>query len=168
MNWQIILQLISFVMSAHADSQTKDPVRRWDKKTPYSIHPIWCAMSLLHETLLPEGLRIRGSQALLLHDILEDTGMEIPSIVAPGVIELVQDMSFSSSAVEFEEIWNKSGEVKLLKLYDKVSNLMDGAWMSDEKSAKYRNFTRRLADLAYKNYGLLNIVKIAWEITQRR
>jgi len=168
MNVLTMIQLISFVMAAHADSQTKDPVRRWDKNTPYSIHPIWCAMTLLHETKLPEDLRVRGSQALLLHDIIEDTNAAIPQIVVPGVIALVKDMTFSSSAAEFEEIWGKSFEVKLFKLYDKTSNLMDGSWMPDEKWNKYCVLTGRLAEIAHAQYGMLNIVKIAGEIAQRR
>jgi len=167
MDFAFMNELIAFVISAHADSQTKDPVRRWDKRTPYSIHPVFCAMAFLHETLLPEDLRLRGVQALLCHDIREDTTAGLPPYLAPGVKELVQDMTFSSSADEFNEIWAKSDEVKLLKLYDKTSNLMDGTWMPDGKWNKYCELTNRLADTAEKNYGPLNIVKIARAIAQR-
>src|SRR5262245_14892479 len=71
-------------------------VRRWDGKTPYAIHPVWCAMTLLTETSLPEELRFSGAQALLLHDILEDTTAGLPENVSEAVRALVQEMTFDS------------------------------------------------------------------------
>jgi len=40
------------------------------------------------------------------------------------------------SEQEIVEIWDKPTEIRLYKLYDKVSNLLDGAWMKDEKRKK--------------------------------
>ena len=106
-------------------------VRKWDGKTPYSVHPIWCATMILHETVLAEEIRVDGSQALLFHDVLEDTLAELPSYLSDRVKKLVQDMTFESSDVEMLKVWDKPIEVKLFKLYDKVSNLMDARWMPD-------------------------------------
>ena len=56
----------------------KDATRFWDKTTPYVIHPIWSAMTLLTETSLSEEIRLTGYQALLWHDTLEDTTLPLP------------------------------------------------------------------------------------------
>ena len=104
---------------------------KWDGLTPYSVHPIWCATMILHETALAEDIRVDGSQALLFHDVLEDTLAELPNYLSERVKNLVQDMTFESSDVEMLKVWDKPIEVKLFKLYDKVSNLMDARWMPD-------------------------------------
>lgn len=39
---------------------------------------------------------------------------------------IVKEMTFSSFAEEVELLWEQSDTAKLLKLYDKVSNLLDG------------------------------------------
>lgn len=49
-------------------------VRLWDKKTPYAVHPLWCAMTFLQETNLPESVNRRECAfALLFHDVKEDS-----------------------------------------------------------------------------------------------
>jgi len=160
---------ICFTLYAHA-TQAKKPskaVRKWDGKTPYGVHPLWCATTLLHETTLPEELRQRGAEALLYHDIPEDTTQTMFLEHTPSdVLRLVEDMTFAGgSAEEMERVWERSAEVRLLKLFDKVSNLLDGAWMDAEKRAKYQQYTRRLTDDVALNYGELNIVRIARALT---
>ena len=86
---------------------------------------------ILHETALAEDIRVDGSQALLFYDVLEDTLAELPNYLSDRVKKLVQDMTFESSDVEMLKVWDKPIEVKLFKLYDKVSNLMDARWMPD-------------------------------------
>ena len=140
-------------------------VRKWDGKTPYSVHPIWCATMILHETALAEDIRVDGSQALLFHDVLEDTLAELPNYLSDRVKKLVQDMTFESSDEEMLKVWDKPIEVKLFKLYDKVSNLMDASWMSPEKLRKYREYTNRLTQEVQTHYGELNIVKLAKILT---
>ncbi len=155
-------QLVGFVFASHEETPTKlsNAVRKWDGKTPYGVHPTWCAMTLLTETLLPEKIRTVGAQVLLLHDILEDTTTELPDEISDKVARLVMDMTFASSDEEMVKVWTKSIEVKLLKLYDKVSNLLDGSWMSADKHARYASYTLRLCDEVEKHYGTLNIVTI--------
>ena len=159
--------LIDFIFMAHAEMSTKPSkaVRKWDGKTPYGVHPTWCAMTLLTEVTLPEDIRATGAQALLLHDILEDTTAGLPDGVSSKVAQLVEDMTFASSDEEMRMVWSKSKEVKLFKLYDKVSNLLDGSWMSAEKHARYVAYTLRLCDEVERRYGALNIVQIARAIT---
>ena len=139
--------------------------RKWDGKTPYSIHPIWCAMTLLHETALPGELRSTGAEALLMHDILEDTTADLPGWTSDKTRLLVNEMTFASTDEEMNLVWSRRPFVRLLKLYDKVSNLMDGAWMSDGRRRAYIKYTRKLADDVGKNFGELNIVKITRALT---
>jgi hypothetical protein len=140
--------------------------RRWDQTTPYAIHPLWCAMTLLSETTLPESLRDVGYQALLWHDILEDTQAGLPSDSSDTVKQLVQEMTFESFSDEMQHIWERSDTARLLKLYDKVSNLLDGTWMQNEQWNQYVTYTLKLLEnvenISRKyRYGSLNIVKIA-------
>ena len=60
-----------------------------------------------------------------------------------------------------KEVLNKSPEIRLLKLYDKTSNLMDGIWMDEEKRERYVEYTSRLCQDVEQNYGELNITRIA-------
>lgn len=156
--------MITYIFRAHSE-QAKKPkktIRYWDGKTPYAIHPTWCAMTLLTETNLQEYIRFEGAQALLLHDILEDTNAKLPDGISARVHHLVLEMTFESSAQEMELVWSRSDLCQLLKLYDKVSNLLDGAWMSAEKRAKYVAYTKRLAAKVEATYGSdLNILRIA-------
>lgn len=163
-----LARLIDFALIAHARQPVKSSkaCRKWDGKTPYSIHPIWCAMALLHETKIPEEQRRAGAEALLLHDILEDTTAGLPTGISDEVRLLIQDMTYGSTEEEMKLVWSRPPFIRLLKLYDKVSNLMDGAWMSDEQRKKYAEYTKKLADDAKENFGELNIIKIAYALTK--
>jgi len=159
-----ILHSIQFMVNAHIHhpKTEKDAVRFWDNKTPYIIHPTWCAMTLLTETTLSEDLRFLGYQALLWHDVLEDTTMnELPDGTHNTVCQYVGNMTFTSFDEEVQNIWSKDKEIQLFKLYDKTSNLLDGTWMTDNKLNRYKEFTKKLMNKVQDEYGQLNIVKIA-------
>lgn len=161
-NFQI---LVRDCISAHCRLvKPSKAVRKWDGQTPYSVHPIWCAMMILHETALPEDIRVDGSQALLFHDVIEDTLAELPAYLSERVKKLVADMTFESSDEEMLKVWDKPIEVKLFKLYDKVSNLMDASWMSEQKLKRYQEYTLKLAREVETVYGKLNIIKLAESI----
>lgn len=168
MNAENLSSLIGYVFGAHSENPTslKKAVRKGIGKTPYGVHPTWCAMSILAENALPESIRTRGAEALLLHDILEDTTAGLPDGTSEEVRTLVEGMTFADSSEEMVLVWNKSPEVRLLKLYDKVNNLMDGEWMSPEKCARYREYTLRLCADVCANFGELNITKFARAICQ--
>ena len=125
------------------------------------MHPIWCAMTILHETSLPEELRRDGFQALLYHDVLEDSQLKLPDWLSERIQTLVGDMTFESSQQEMIELWSKPEDVRLLKLYDKTSNFMDGVWMDKEKRKRYAENILKLCDDVEKGYGELNITRIA-------
>jgi len=156
-------ELISYSINAHQDyaRRPSKTVRLWDKETPYSVHSIWCALTLLHETDLPEATRIIGSKALVLHDVLEDTTSPLPSNIEPEVVKLVKEVTFDSQDEAMEKIWERSNEARLITLYDMVSNMLDGSWMNDEQRRFYLDYTLKLKDSVKTSYGNLNIVKIA-------
>ena len=161
---------INHTIEAHANypKSPKDTIRFWDKSTPYAIHPIWCAMTLLAETELKEEIRLPGYQALLWHDTLEDTNLPLPEVTSPEVVRLVEEMTFKNFDDEKEKIWQRSDMTKLLKLYDKISNLLDGTWMRDEKWNAYVKHTLKLSDFVAEKYGELDIVKIARAICKTK
>jgi len=166
-----ILSDIQFAINAHIHhpKSSDDAVRFWDRTTPYIVHPTWCAMTILTETTLDDHIRLNGSRALLWHDILEDTTISnLPAGTPDTVLSYVQDMTFNSFAEELDIIWSRDKEIRLLKLYDKVSNLLDGTWMKDKKWNDYIDFTLNLARDVETNYGLLNIVKISTTIAVKK
>jgi hypothetical protein len=162
-----LAEVTSYVIAAH-DKQAREPrqrFRKWDTATPYAIHPVWCATMLLTETTLPKQLRKHGAIALLQHDLLEDTKAELhPSTNAPER-RLIEEMTFASFEEEVEQVWKRSPECRLLKCYDKVSNLLDMNWRTGKRDM-YVAYTLRLITEARERYGELNIVKIASAICE--
>lgn len=160
---QQLLLAIAYTHVAHAE-HGKSPgaaVRFHDRATPYIVHPLWCAATLLQEPALPLGLRQAGALALLWHDTLEDTMLALPADTSAEVRALVEGMTFASFADERVALWSRPREIRLLKLYDKTSNLLDGAWMKPAKWNAYVDHARRLADEVEREYGPLGIVAIA-------
>jgi hypothetical protein len=154
---------INHALDAHTNhpNAPKDTVRFWDNHTPYAIHPIWCGITLLTETKLPEKVRLDGYLALMWHDILEDTTLGLPEATNPDVTQLVNEMTFKSFHDEQVKIGSSRDVVKLLKLYDKVSILLDAAWMDNKKWNQLVEYTLTLRQHVLDTYGDLNIVKIA-------
>jgi (p)ppGpp synthase/HD superfamily hydrolase len=154
---------IAQIRKAHMEfSKTElDRVRFHDNSTPYIVHPIFCAMAILSEPALDEHIRLIGYQALLFHDVLEDTTAALPEKMDPEVIELVQLMSFENFRVECNDVWTRPPLIRLLKLYDKTSNLLDGSHMSDTKWNLYVEFVMALIADVESHFGQLNIVRIA-------
>lgn len=152
----------------HFPNTPRDAVRLWDKQTPYMIHPIWCAMTLLTETTLAEEIRYPGAIALLWHDTLEDTQLPLPEHAEPVVRRLVLEMTFAGLDEEFERLWERSDTAKLLKLYDKVSQFLDGTWLKDARWNQLVQHTRRLEQFVSATYGELNIVKLSRAVCHPR
>jgi len=165
-------KIINLSIEAHKDYPKKPEYafRKWDNQTPYYIHPLWCAMMFLQETNLPKLInREKCTLALILHDVKEDTTMELPKWLPQDVVNLVEQMTFSSTELEIAEVWNRPKIIRLLKLYDKVSNLLDGSWMPDEKwNEQYVPYVLQLVDDVEKNYGQLNIVLFARAVAVSR
>ncbi len=167
---EALLGDINYVMRVHeaCPRTPRKAYRQWDGRTPYSIHPIWCAATLLSETKLSEDIRERGAVALLYHDVPEDTTAPLPKDLSHEVRALIKEMTFFGGfAEEAEEVWKRSPLCRLLKLYDKVHNLLDGrdTWMPEKEDKEYRRkyegHTLRLCADVEKNFGRLNITLLA-------
>jgi len=160
---------IHHAINAHANypKTPEDAIRFWDKTTPYAVHPIWCGVTLLTETRLSADIRFKGYQALLWHDTLEDTHLPLPEATDAEVARLVEEMTFLGFTDEQEKIWACRDVVKLLKLYDKVSILLDATWMKPEKWNHLVDYTLALRQFVLETYGDLNIVKIAGAVCLR-
>jgi len=167
---------IDLCMGRHGKHFRFECVRKWDAQTPYSVHPIWCAMTFLQETKLSGDAKIDREDcalALVLHDFKEETSLPLPAWLSTKTVELIDHMTISaepgSTEIEIKGIWSKPLIVRLLKLYDKVSNLLDGSWMSDEKwNGQYVPYVMQLANDVEKNYGDLNIVRMARAVAMHR
>lgn len=143
-------------------------VRFWDHKTPYVVHPILASALLLAEIELPDSIREPGYLALLWHDTLEDTTLPLPVETSLQVCTLVEEMTFDSFDDECERLWGRSSTTKLLKLYDKVANLLDNTWRKPESWNKQARHAEKLTDWVEENFGQLNIVKIARSVIHYR
>ena len=154
---------LDYIIEAHTERARKSEnrFRNWDQRTPYYVHPIWCAAMIRQETSLAEKDRIAGSQALLYHDIQEDTTADLPEWLPNEVKLLIDNLTFNSSEDEWENLWKKEKIVRLLKLYDKVSNMMDCVWMKPERRQQHQSHLRKLCEDVERNYGELNITKLA-------
>ena len=143
--------------------------RLWDKKTPYFIHPLWCAMTILSETALPPSVRHDGAITLLYHDVLEDTTMTLPPAIPQTIRAYINDMTFYGGInEEIQMIWSKQPTIRLFKLYDKVSNLLDASWMPAKLRKTYTAYTQKLLQDVENNFGSLNIVKTAHALIDKR
>lgn len=164
-----IVRAIDYANFAHTENAKtpRDMIRFHDECTPYLVHPLWCAATLLQEAMLPLHLRQLGYLVLLWHDILEDCTVKLPHDIPPEIEQMVKQMTFASFTDEVENLWDRPIEIKLFKLYDKVSNLMD-AKLSVEKWNRYVDHTLRLSREVCLKYGKLNIVKFAEVIAVRR
>jgi (p)ppGpp synthase/HD superfamily hydrolase len=167
-----LARAILYANAAHSrhGRSPRDAVRFHDCTTPYVVHPLWCAASVLQEPALPMEFRRVASVALLWHDVLEDTTSSLPQDASLEVVRLVEGMTFSSFDEEQDQVWCRTPDVKLLKLYDKVSNLLDGSWMKADKWNAYVDYTLRLALEVERHFSHLDlsIVKIARAVAVKR
>ena len=65
-------------------------------------------------------------------------------------------------------IIKRRSTTKLLKLYDKVANLLDNTWRKPESWNKQARHAEKLTDWVEENFGQLNIVKIARSVIHYR
>jgi len=158
---------IQIVLNAHQDlaKTPENTVRGFDNETPYIFHPLWCSSMIATEPLLSRDLRIEEALAFLYHDVLEDTNASLPSDLSANIQQSIENMTFQRGMrQEMDETWMKEPKIRLFKLHDKVSNLLDATWMSSEYQQLYVNYTKRLVEDVEQQFGILNITKIAHAI----
>jgi hypothetical protein len=119
-------------------------------------------------------IRYFGAFALLFHDVIEDTNFDNLTIIPPESLELVSKMTVPESGAKRGFEWERQNwkswpdEIKLLKLYDKTHNYMDGAWMEPRKAKSYREFIAILCKHVDNRFPNLNVTKIALALIQTR
>jgi len=69
---------------------------------------------------------------------------------------------------EMVEVWNREPKIRLFKLYDKISNLLDSSWMTPEIIEIYTSYTKKLLEDVEQNFGQLNITRIARAILYKK
>jgi hypothetical protein len=164
MDYKKLLKQISFITEAHQEKALteKKTTRTFQsgESNPFFIHPVWCALTILQETKLPESVRLSGAETLLFHDILKDTSAELPEDLPQEIKNFIQEMTFSDFQTEIATIPTKPPFIQLLKLYDKTATLYDGA-VKEKTTQEWYNYIQKLIDNVGKEYGELNIVLLA-------
>lgn len=143
----LVIQAAMFAAERHRDQRRKGALR-----APYINHPLAVAKYLVMAGIEdPEVIA-----AALLHDTVEDTDttiMEIEALfgtrVARIVAEVTDDKKLPKAERKRRQVLNaatKSKDAKLVKLADKISNLIDlrdspPNW-SQARIAAYHDFSR--------------------------
>ncbi len=118
------------------------------KDIPYVIHPIRITI-ILHAAGFNEFDNKDLMIAALCHDLLEDTDVTLKEIedlfgkkVGEVVVELTKPEGTKGRKKDewLEKFVNSSKDAKIIKLADRIDNLMDmrGVW-SEEKQKSYSN-----------------------------
>lgn len=153
-------KLLDFVYSAHQEHCVKKDFRQGGE-VPFVVHPIWCAVILLNDTHIPFEERRIGYQALLLHDVLEDTSLKLPDWIEPEVVKLVQQMTHETWEEE-KAVDKKSPLVQLLKLCDKTASMYDENVRSDpQRRREWKELVKKLLDNVEQNYKNSRVVLVA-------
>lgn len=133
---------------------------RQNGNVPFINHPIWCASLLLADTDFPLVLREIGFKALLLHDVIEDTSIDLPYWVEPEVKEAVKNMTYQNFDQESDKALSKPIFIKLLILIDKISTMYE-YHARKEKQRKWKEFCEKLLKDVETEYGNIRIVQIS-------
>lgn len=163
-----LTRALAFAIEAHTNRPRKPEMafrgagQREGEATPYWTHVAWCACMATTESSIPAELRAILAEALILHDVLEDTTVDLPDDTPERVRLLVEEATFDGTADERTNVWCRSREVRLLKLFDKTQNLLDRAGLNPRNRKAYAEFTLRLADDVERSFGgNLNILVLA-------
>lgn len=153
-------KLTDFAFDAYQNHNVTGQEYRQEGKVPFIIHPIWCASVLLTDTRIPFEEREKGFKALILHDVLEDTGMKLPKWVEPEVRQIVKELSFKSSDHALKASKSKPIYIKLLLLIDKLSSMYEEQ-VSPQRRKKWKASSKALMKEVEKHYGNVRVVQIA-------
>ncbi|MFA6548251.1 MAG: hypothetical protein WCT11_04960 [Candidatus Magasanikbacteria bacterium] len=171
MDYKKLTEYIKLIIEAHQEKALKpeNALRTFPsgESNPYFTHSLWCAMTILLETKLPESIRLPGSEALLFHDVLEDTSAKLPTDLSQEVKDLVQSMTFDDFHKEVKETLAKPPINQLLKLYDKTATLYDGV-VKNKVGKEWYDYLQNLVINVEKEYGELNIVLLAKTLLENR
>ncbi|GEM_PF-1297590 len=166
---------LDFAYEAYQENNISEPDQtyRQDGKVPYIMHPIWCASMLIADTQIPWKERALGFKALILHDVLEDTALELPDWVESEVKEVVKELTMGSFKEAMEKYNGKSPFIKLLLLCDKLSSMYEdhvgvynNAAMKWSKRKIWKKLTIKGIAEVEEAYGNIRIVQIGKAIVE--
>lgn len=171
MDYKRFVEYINFTALAHQEKTlpTAKAFRTFPsgEKTPYFAHSLWCSIMLWLDSDLPESIRYPGALALLFHDVLEDTSMQLLGDVSDEVRHLVIEMTYKGGFNEEKTaVLTKPPLIQLLKLYDKTATLYDGD-MKPGRVDEWTGFMEKLIETVEREYGTLNIVLLARELIKK-
>lgn len=153
-------RLLDLIYSAHQEHNTRKDYRQ-NGTVPFIVHPIWCALTILNDQRIPYEERVLGYQALLLHDILEDTSLPVPDYVNERVLGCVREMSHDTWEEE-QNVEKKSDFIKLLKLCDKVASMYDETVRNEpQRRSEWKALTQKLLVDVENHYGNIRLVTLA-------
>jgi len=171
MKSQELKKYLDFAYSAYQEHNITNQEYRQNGKVPYLFHSLWCASLLIADTDVPFKQRESGAKILLLHDVLEDTSLKIPSWVEPAVKKGVYALTLESGDLDEAriKIMAQSPFIKLLKLYDGLSSMYEKhvavtnkhneKWKKDRRR-QWKKLARIVLRDVEKHYGNIRIVQI--------
>lgn len=156
---------LDFAYSAYQEHNEIDNILRRESHIPPLLHPLWCASMLITDTQVPYEQRELGFKVLLLHDVLEDTSLELPKWVSPEVREAVQELTFDNFEQAVKEYPKKSSFIKLMFLYEKLASMYDSS-VKEYHRSEWKEFILEAVDEIEKEYGNIRIVQIGKAIAE--
>ncbi|MFH0952458.1 MAG: hypothetical protein V1838_04730 [Patescibacteria group bacterium] len=151
--------------TAHQRVNTTDQTTRQNGMVPFCSHPMFGALLLLHDIKLPYELRKLGFRVLMRHDIKEDTGYPLSEAnTDPPALRYVDMMTHNTWQEEMDSTPGKPIEVKLFKLIDKISTIMDYDMVTgqgEEKARQWLSYAKQLLKEVQAYYGECDTVVIA-------
>lgn len=153
-------KLIDFAFDAYQNHTINGEEYRQNGNVPYFFHPTWCASILLTDTRIPYEERELGYQVLILHDVLENTDVDLPDWVSAEVKSEVQEMTYESYAEAIEKLPNKTPFRKLLSLVDLLASMYE-EHVKEKNRSIWMKFTKMLTEDVEKHYGNIRIVQLS-------
>lgn len=164
LNPEYFKRLIDFTYEAYQENSKADTLRQ-KGKTPFITHPLFAASLLLADRQIPYKERVIGYQVLILHDVLEDTNLELPEWIDENVRKRVEEMTYKND-VEAYLVMSKKGPFgKLLSLCDMLSNMYEDH-VRKYKRRRWRKAIEELTEDVKKYYGNTRIIQISKAILQ--
>ncbi len=161
---------LDFAYKAYQENNVTDQDYRQNGKVPYITHPLGSAMLLIADTKIPYKERELGFKILILHDVLEDTSLELPDWIEKEVKEGINEMTYlkdKNLENKIKWVWNKSSFYKTLILYDAFWSLYEKHVDGPIKRQKmWQKGILILAKEVEKKYGETQIVKISKAIAE--
>lgn len=158
MNKNILKKYLDFAYKAYEGESSQSRYRQ-DGRVPFIFHPLWCASILINDTEISLEEREVGCKTLILHDVLENTSLELPDWVETEVKEAVNKLTFDNDEIITKEILTMSPFIKLLFLTDLLASMYENQ-VSRLKRKPWKILTKLVLRDVKKHYGNIRIVQI--------